>query len=141
MIRRLLTYSAAVLGGFATWAALSLFEAAHPFLPWNHPLIAMFTGRSFPGGASLGMHYSNPVLETWFPFLVAFAIAYAVSRKRARFGGACMSYAVFLGWSLGLVLLVENGMSLALTFNIGLTGTIIGGAVCYLRLVEPATPP
>ncbi len=140
MIRRLLTYAAAFLGGFITWVCFSIIEAINPSLSWQYPALAMFTGMSFPGGASPSMHYLNHVAETWFPFLVAFVIARTMTRKRARFSGALFLYVVFLFWSLGMGWLDSRGVPIRTILNIGLMGTLIGGAVLYLRLVDPKEP-
>ena len=120
-----------------TWTCFTVIEAINPFLPWKYPPLAMFTGMSFPGGAPPSMHYLNHVAETWFPFLVAFAIARKMTQSRARFLGALSLYAVFLFWSLGMVWLDGQGVSIGMIFNIGLIGTLTGGAVLYLWLVDP----
>jgi hypothetical protein len=140
MVRRLSTYIAAFFGGFITWACFSAIEAMNPLLPWKYPPVAIFTGISFPGGAPPSMHYLNHVAETWFPFLVAFAIARAMTRKRARFLGALFLYMIFLFWSLGMAWLVGQEVPIRTIFNIGLIGTLIGGAGLYLWLVDPIKP-
>lgn len=137
MIRRLATYLAAFVGAFLVWIGLTLVEAINPFLPWQYPVLALFMGMSFPGGASTEMHFANHVAETWFPFLVAFVIAKSLTRKRARFGGALLLYGVFLVWSVVMVWLVQQGMSLNTLFGLGLAGTFFGGALLYLRFVDP----
>lgn len=140
MVRKLLTYVAAFLGGFITWTCFIAIEAMNPHLPWKYPPLAMFTGMYFPGGAPPSMHYLNHVAETWFPFLVAFAIARKMTQNRARFLGALFLYAVFLFWSLGMVWLVVQGVPIGMIFNIGLIGALTGGAVLYLWLVDPRRP-
>ena len=83
------------------------------------------------------MHYLNHVAETWFPFLVAFAISRKITQKRVRLLGALFLYAVFLFWSLGMLWLDGQGVPIGMIFNIGLIGTLTGGAFLYLWLVDP----
>jgi len=83
------------------------------------------------------MHYINHVAETWFPFLVAFFIARALTKRRARFWGAVMLYGVFLAWSLVMVWLDQWGVPINTIFLVGIVGTFFGGAFLYLWLVDP----
>ncbi|UWQ30024.1 hypothetical protein [Leisingera sp. M523] len=140
MTKRLLTYAAAFLAGFLIWVFFTVMEAMNPFLPWQYPALALFTGMSFPGGATPGLHFLNHVAETWFPFLAAFLAAKVLTRKRARFLGALTLYAAFLVWSLAMAVLVSKGVPLETIFTIGLLGTLAGGAVIYLRSVDPIRP-
>lgn len=137
MINRSLIYLAAFGAGVSTWMAFAILEAANPFLPWQYPVLIVFTGMSFPSGAPSVLHYANHVLETWFPFLIAYLFAYALSRKWARFSGALLLYGVFLGWSCVMVILAAKGVPVEHVFYIGLAGTFIGGAVFYVRVVDP----
>lgn len=136
MAKRLLTYIAGFLAGFLTWLGFAAVEAINPFLPWQYPVLALFTGISFPGGASPALHYLNHVAETWFPFLAAFLTAYSLTKKRARFRGALVLYTCFLSWSYCMVMLDSAGVPLPVIFWTGFSGTFAGGAVLYLRLVD-----
>lgn len=139
MVRRLFTYAAAFTGGLFVWVCLSVVEVANPSLPWQYPALAIFTGMSFPGGASPSIHYLSHAVETWFPFLVAFFIARTLTQKRARFSGALLLYVAFLLWSLAMVWLDDQSVPIDTIFGIGLVGTLLGGAVLYLWLVDPKT--
>jgi len=137
VLARLVTYLAAFFAGFFTYMALSVIEAVSPTLPWNYPVLIPFTGVMFPGGAPAYMHFGSHVLETWLPFLVAFWVARGLTRGRASALGAAAIYAAFLAWSLAMVMLVLNGVSIATVFLVGLAGTFVGGGVLYLRWVDP----
>lgn len=137
MIRRLATYLTAFLGAFTVWLGLALAEAINPFLPYQYPVLAIFMGMGFPGGATPELHYLNHVAETWFPFLTAFLIAKSLTKRRARFWGCVMLYGAFLVWSLAMVWLDQQGVSLNNIFGFGLAGTFFGGAVLYLWLIDP----
>jgi hypothetical protein len=140
MIRQLATFLAAFVGAFTVWVSLALVEAINPFLPWQYPVLALFMGKGFPGGAPIEMHYLNHVAETWVPFLAAFFIAKWLTKKRARFSGALLLYGIFLVWSLGMVWLVQQGVPPNTIFGLGLAGTFFGGALLYLRFVDPKRP-
>lgn len=94
-------------------------------------------GLSFPGGAPPGVHYLSHVLASWFPFVVAFFIAKALTRRRARFMGSVVLYLVFLLWSLMMLALAQQGGALGTVFYIGLAGTYWGGLGLCLWLVDP----
>ncbi|MFS4437263.1 hypothetical protein ACMA5I_03510 [Paracoccaceae bacterium GXU_MW_L88] len=136
-MRRILVYIAAFVAGLTTWFGFALFEALNPFLPWQFPPLMVLTGISFPGGATPELHYLNHVLESWFPFLVAFLVARLLTRGRARPRGAVRLYLAFLLWSLVMVLLDQFGVPLGWILGIGFGGTLIGGLPLYLRLVDP----
>lgn len=140
MVKRLATYLAVFAGAFIIWTILAIIEAINPLLPWQYPVLALFTGLGFPGGATPGMHYLNHVAETWFPFLAAFLIAKMLTRKRARFWGALLLYGAFLIWSLAMVWLDQRGVPISTIFGVGLSGTFFGGAFLYLKLVDPKHP-
>ncbi|WP_027244266.1 hypothetical protein [Leisingera daeponensis] len=124
------------MAGFLTWLGFTAVEVINPFLPWQYPVLALFTGMSFPGGAPPGLHYLNHAAETWFPFLVAFLTAYILTKRRASVRGALALYATFLFWSFCMVVLAGAGISLPAVFWIGLSGTFAGGAILYFRLVD-----
>lgn len=119
------------------WMVLALVEAINPSLPWQYPVLALFMGMSFPGGASPEMHYMSHIAGTWFPFWVAFLVAKILTKRRARFLGALALYGAFLLWSAVMVWLDQQGVPLNIIFNLGLVGTFFGGSVLYLWLVDP----
>jgi len=137
MINRFLTYIAAFVAGFTTWLSFSLVEALNPFLPWQYPILALFSGMSFPGGATPTIHYLNHVAETWFPLLIAFLVARVLTKRRVRVFGAILLYGCFLIWSWVMVLLDGLGTPLQTMFAVGFAGTFFGGAGLYVWLVDP----
>ena len=94
-------------------------------------------GMSFPGGAPPALHFLNHVAETWLPFLVAFFVARCLAGRRIRAAGRVTLYGASLLWSVAMVWLDRQGVAVGTIFNVGLAGTFVGGAVLYLRLVDP----
>ncbi len=137
---RLLPYLAAFIAAFLVWLGGAVLEAINPFLAWKYPALALFMGKSFPGGATPEMHYLNHIAETWLPFLVAFLLVRVLTKGRARAWGALLLYGSFLLRSLVMVWLDQQGVSLSAIFRVGLAGTFFGGAVLYLLLVDPQRP-
>jgi len=135
--KSLLTYTASFFVGFFIWFGLAVIEAVNPFLPWQYPILGLFTGWSYPGGAPAELHFLSHVAETWFPFLAAYLTANLLTKRQARFFGALVLYVVFLVWSLGLLVLAELGLSINTAFIVGFLGTMFGGAFIYLKIVSP----
>jgi|JI7StandDraft_1071085.scaffolds.fasta_scaffold770068_1 hypothetical protein len=138
MTRRILTYCAAFLTGTAVWFALNVVNAVNPMLSWEYPLLRLTLGMNFPGGGvPLRVHFLNHAALTWMPFLAAFLVSYALTRRKARVTGAVAIYFAFLIWSLGMVVLYTFGVMPQTIFAIGLAGTFFGGLGMYLWLVSP----
>jgi hypothetical protein len=137
MKHRILIYCVAFVAGFLIWAGLSIIEAINPMLPWKYAPVALLTGVTMPGGATPELYYLNHMVETWFPFFIAFITARTLSRKRAKFSGALVVYAAFLVWSLGMLWLDRLGVPINTIFYVGLVGTFIGGAILYLLFIDP----
>ncbi len=137
MKRRLLTYAMSFGVGLFVWMGFAVVEALNPFVPWQYPLLGFFTGWTYPGGAPARLYYLSHVAETWLPFLAAYFTAYLMTKRQARFVGALILYATFLVWSFGMLFLAELGVPISIVFNIGLLGTVMGGAFGYLKLVYP----
>ncbi|MEP0961297.1 MAG: hypothetical protein ABJQ70_03420 [Roseobacter sp.] len=138
---RLLTFALSFFFGFLIWFGIEVSQLIAPQLSWDHPILRLFMGMSFPGGAPPELHFINHIAQTWCPFLLAYITAYVVTKRRARLTGALVLYGAFLLWSLGMLFLAETGVSIGTVFNVGLLGTVIGGAYLYLRLVDPLEPP
>ena len=137
MIRRVLDFCAAFLTGVAVWFAVQVVNALNPFLNWEYPLLRLFLGITFPGGAPPSLHYLSHVAQTWVPFLAAYFVANALTGHKARFSGAVAMYVVFLIWSWGMVILHTLGVAQQIIFSIGIAGTFFGGLGLYLRLICP----
>ncbi|QDC10999.1 hypothetical protein FHY55_17955 [Oceanicola sp. D3] len=137
MKKSLLAYTASFFVGFFIWLGFGVIEATNPIVPWEYPILGLFTGWSYPSGASAELHYLSHVAETWFPFLAAYLTANLVTRRQARFVGALVLYVAFLIWSLGLLVLTELGLSINTAFIVGFLGTMFGGAFIYLKIVAP----
>lgn len=105
MIGRVLTFCAAFLTGATVWLALNVVNAINPFLNWEYPFLRLFMGMTFPGGAPLSLYFLSHATQTWVPFIAAFLVSYALTRRKARFFGAVAMYVAFLVWSLGMVML------------------------------------
>ena len=106
-------------------------------LAWDYPVIGLFTGWMYPGGAPPRPHFLSHVAKTWLPCLISFFVAYFATKGQARFLGAVISYIIFLIWSAAMLFLAEQGFNLSVVFNIGMCGALIGGAFLYLLLVDP----
>lgn len=139
MIRRVLTFCAAFLTGAAVWLALNAVNAINPFLNWDYPLLRLFIGMTFPGGAPPSLHFLSHAAQTWVPFLAAFLVSYALTSLKARFFGAVAMYVAFLIWSWGMVTLHTFGVAQDTIFAIGFAGTFLGGLALYLWLVSPVS--
>ena len=140
MLRRLAIYIAAFLAAFTVWLFFAVLEALNPFLPWQIPLLIPFTGISFPGGATPTLHYANHVLETWFPFLVAYFVAFWLTQRQASFLWSFLNYVAFLAWSAVMVLLDQRGLPLETIFFVGMLGTFFGGAALFYFAIYPSRP-
>ena len=138
LTRRLLTYLASFLAGATVWLLLAIVTVARPSLTWDEPVLALFLGMTFPGGAPIHLHFLSHAVQTWVPFLTAFRVAWALSGRRARFSGAVALYAAFIAWSGCMVILHGFGLTRHILFSIGLAGTVLGGLGLFLGLVWPA---
>ena len=138
MTRRILSYCAAFMTGTAVWFALNVVNAIDPMLSREYPFLRLALGMTFPGGGvPLSVHFLNHMAQTWMPFLAAFLVSYALTRRQARATGAVVMYVAFLVWSLGMVVLYTFGVAPQTIFVIGLVGTFLGGLGLYLWLVSP----
>lgn len=135
-IKRIAIYCAALFVGTATCIFLVAVTFINPFLPWEYPALALVTGMTYPGGAPAKFLVLNHFLQTWLPFVFAYLTARLLTKGRARWRGALLLYVGFVVWSFAMVALYYAGMPRGAVSNIGTAGTIIGGAIGYLRLVD-----
>lgn len=140
MKNRVLTYCAAFSVGAAIWVTFAFAKAVNHRLPWDYPFLRFFIGMTFPGAAPIRMHYLSHVAETWLPFLVAFLVSYALTKREARFSGGIAIYGVFMIWSWAMVIFEGLGVARHTIFAVGIGGTFLGGLILYLWLVNPRPP-